>query len=419
MSKLKVTVIGLGYIGLPTAAIISKRKIMTYGFDINKSIVNTINKGNIHITEPKLDKIVSKSVSSGYLKASTKIKKSNIFIITVPTPLKEENLPDISYIMNAASSIASHLHKGNLIILESTSPIGTTRLLSEKLKALRPDLIFPHEDSDVQDINICYCPERVIPGNTINELISNDRVIGGITKECSDKAADFYKKFVKGDCYETSAETAELSKLAENSFRDLNIAFANEISMICSEKNINVWELITIANKHPRVNILQPGPGVGGHCIAVDPWFIVSSSKNAKLIKKAREINIQKTRFIFNEIKSSVTEIKKELSIKTANINIALFGLAFKADIDDLRESPAIDIVNQVIKKLDSNILIVEPNISKLPDIFRDSAKLCSVKYATENCHLAVCLVDHKEFKSLRKNDFKNKMIIDSKGIWK
>tara|TARA_B100000700_G_C15061268_1_gene866020 strand:+ start:1706 stop:2965 length:1260 start_codon:yes stop_codon:yes gene_type:complete len=418
MNISKVSVIGLGYIGLPTAAIISNSKIPTCGIDNNNDVVDTVNNGNIHITEPGLEKIVQESVESGFLKAYSEPISSDVYIITVPTPLKQDNSPDVSYVEEAIKNIAPVLNKNNLIIIESTSPIGTSKKMSRILKKLRPDLGFPHEDLNEVDINIAYCPERVIPGNTLNELISNDRVIGGITDKCANKASNFYSKIITGKCYKTSAETAELSKLAENSFRDVNIAFANELSMICDENNINPWELIEIANKHPRVNILQPGPGVGGHCIAVDPWFIVTNSNVARLIQQAREVNLYKTEYVFKKLEKEIKNITLKKEVNEKEITVAFFGIAFKANIDDLRGSPALEIVKKTIEIFNCNILVVEPNIQELPNDIKKNSNLVSVSDAIKNCDIAISLVDHKEFTDIKKIDFNGKTLIDSKGIW-
>tara|TARA_Y100001970_G_scaffold96607_3_gene121651 strand:- start:4958 stop:6217 length:1260 start_codon:yes stop_codon:yes gene_type:complete len=418
MNISKVSVIGLGYIGLPTAAIISNSKIPTCGIDNNNDVVDTVNNGNIHITEPGLEKIVQESVESGFLKAYSEPISSDVYIITVPTPLKQDNSPDVSYVEEAIKNIAPVLNKNNLIIIESTSPIGTSKKMSRILKKLRPDLGFPHEDLNEVDINIAYCPERVIPGNTLNELVSNDRVIGGITDKCANKASNFYSKIITGKCYKTSAETAELSKLAENSFRDVNIAFANELSMICDENNINPWELIEIANKHPRVNILQPGPGVGGHCIAVDPWFIVTNSNVAKLIQQAREVNLYKTEYVFKKLEKEIKNITLKKEVNEKEITVAFFGIAFKANIDDLRGSPALEIVKKTIEIFNCNILVVEPNIQELPNDIKKNSNLVSVSDAIKNCDIAISLVDHKEFTDIKKIDFNGKTLIDSKGIW-
>ena len=418
MNISKVSVIGLGYIGLPTAAIISNSKIVTCGIDINNDVVDTVNNGNIHISEPGLKKIVQESVESGFLKAYSEPKSSDVYIITVPTPLKLNNSPDISFVEDAIKNIAPVLNKNNLIIIESTSPIGTSKKMSRILKKLRPDLSFPHEDLNEVDINIAYCPERVIPGNTLNELVSNDRVIGGITDKCANKASNFYSKIITGKCHKTNAETAELSKLAENSFRDVNIAFANELSMICDENNIDPWELIKIANKHPRVNILQPGPGVGGHCIAVDPWFIVANSNVARLIQQSREVNLYKTDYVFKKLEKEIKNILLKKEVDEKKIAIAFFGITFKANIDDLRGSPALEIVKKTIEIFDCNLLVVEPNIQELPNDIKNNSNLVSVSYAIKNCDIAISLVDHKEFNDIKKLDFNGRTLIDSKGIW-
>ena len=418
MNVRKVSIIGLGYIGLPTAAIISNREIVTFGIDINDDVVDTVNNGKIHITEPGLKKIVQESVESGFLKAYSQPKSSDVYIITVPTPLKQGNLPDITYVEDAIKNIAPVLDKNNLIIIESTSPVGTSKKMSRILKKLRPELSFPHEDLNEIDINIAYCPERVIPGNTLNELVSNDRVIGGITDECADMASKFYSKFITGKCHKTNAETAELSKLAENSFRDVNIAFANELSMICDENNINPWELIEIANKHPRVNILQPGPGVGGHCIAVDPWFIVANSNVARLIQQSREVNLYKTEYVFKKLEKEIKNILSKKEVDEKEITVAFFGIAFKANIDDLRGSPALEIVKKTIEFFDCSILIVEPNIQELPNDIKNNSNLVSLSDGIKNCDIAISLVDHKEFTEIKRLDFNGKILIDSKGIW-
>ena len=418
MNIRKVSVIGLGYIGLPTAAIISNREIVTFGIDINDDVVDSVNNGKIHITDPGLKKIVQESVESGFLKAYSQPKSSDVYIITVPTPLKQGNLPDIKYVEDAIKNIAPVLDKNNLIIIESTSPVGTSKKMSRILKKLRPELSFPHEDLNEIDINIAYCPERVIPGNTLNELVSNDRVIGGITDECADMASKFYSKFITGKCHKTNAETAELSKLAENSFRDVNIAFANELSMICDENNINPWELIEIANKHPRVNILQPGPGVGGHCIAVDPWFIVANSNVARLIQQSREVNLYKTEYVFKKLEKEIKNILSKKEVNEKEITVAFFGIAFKANIDDLRGSPALEIVKKTIEFFDCSILIVEPNIQELPNDIKNNSNLVSLSDGIKNCDIAISLVDHKEFAEIKRLDFNGKILIDSKGIW-
>ena len=414
---MKVSVIGLGYIGLPTAALIASKKIDVTGIDVDKSIVDTINKAKIHIVEPNLENLVKTSVESGYLKAFDAVQKADVFLIAVPTPFKSHNKPDLSFIESAVKNIAPLLEKGNLVILESTSPVGSTEKIRELLMDIRPDLSFPHHQNKGDfDISIAYCPERVLPGNILNELIQNDRVIGGLTKNCAKKAKEFYKIFVNSDCLLTDSRTAELSKLVENSFRDVNIAFANELSIICDKLNINVWELINLANRHPRVNILNPGPGVGGHCIAVDPWFIVDSAPlEAKIIRIAREINDQKPNYILEKIEEAI----KKTNNKTSNLNIACLGLAFKANVDDLRGSPALKISKKVNEMGFNKQYIVEPNIDKLPSELKNiSSELVELKKAISLSNIILLLVDHSEFKKIKIESMHGKVIIDTRGIW-
>ncbi|MDB2373838.1 UDP-N-acetyl-D-mannosamine dehydrogenase [Psychrosphaera haliotis] len=411
----KVSVIGLGYIGLPTAAVIASRGIKVVGVEINQKAVDTINAGNIHIVEPDLDIVVKSVVSTGNLRATTQVEPAEAFMIAVPTPFKhgedDSHSPDLSYIESAAKAIAPVLEKGNLVILESTSPVGATEKLAGWLKEARPDLTFPQDVGEQADINVAHCPERVLPGYVLQELVSNDRVIGGISPACSAKAVALYQTFVRGECIITNARTAEMAKLTENSFRDVNIAFANELSTICDQLQINVWELIKLANRHPRVNILNPGPGVGGHCIAVDPWFIVDSCpEQAKLIKQARLVNDNKPHYVVDQIKEAADQFKKPV--------IACLGLAFKADIDDLRESPAVQIVEQLANDNIGELLAVEPNISELPQAMTSKGvEFASLAQALERANVIVVLVDHKEFKSADKAAFAKKVVIDTRGI--
>ncbi|EAJ8324329.1 UDP-N-acetyl-D-mannosamine dehydrogenase, partial [Campylobacter jejuni] len=390
----KVCVIGLGYIGLPTAAIFASRKIKVIGVDINQNIVDIINKGKIHIVEPGLDILVHMVVNDGYLKATTLPEEADAFIIAVPTPFKGDNHePNLDYIEMASKAIAKVLKKGNLVILESTSPVGTTEQMAKWLAEERSDLSFPHQCGEVSDIKIAHCPERVLPGQVIRELVENDRIIGGMTQKCAEYAIRLYKIFVQGECIMTNARTAEMTKLTENSFRDLNIAFANELSILCDKLDINVWELIKLANRHPRVNILQPGCGVGGHCIAVDPWFIVYQNPNeAKIIKTAREVNDNKPNFVVQKIKKKIKDI--------LGPKIACLGLAFKPDIDDLRESPALDIVIKLASENASQILVVEPNIKQLPLKLQNkrNIKLVCLSQALDEADVVAVLVRHKEF---------------------
>jgi len=409
-----VTMVGLGYIGLPTAAIMASRGLQVVGLDVNQSAVDTINAGGVHIVEPDLDIVVRSVVTTGNLRATTKAETSDAFLIAVPTPFKEQHTPDLAYIKAAATAIAPVLEKGNLIVLESTSPVGTTEKLAAWLSEERPDLSFPHQAGNQADVNLAYCPERVLPGYVLQELVNNDRIIGGMSDKCSERATELYKTFVKGDCLPTTARTAELCKLTENAYRDVNIAFANEMSLVCEELGVNVWELIALANRHPRVSILQPGPGVGGHCIAVDPWFIVDSVPNsAKLIKTAREVNDGKPHHVISRVLSKAERFK--------NPRIACFGLAFKADIDDLRESPAVDICINLAKQLDGTILVVEPNIKELTKGISeyDNVSLVSIEEALKQADIVLGLVDHKEFRALSRESLVEKVVIDTRGMWR
>jgi len=384
MKKKDVVIVGLGYIGLPTAALIASNKVNVFGVDINQSVVDTINKGKIHIVEPDLDKAVSSAVENGYLKASTEPVEANNYIIVVPTPFKGDHKPDISYVESATKSVIPFLKENDLFIIESTSPVGTT----EKIR----DLIFSSRPNLKDKIYIAYCPERVLPGNVMHELVENDRVIGGVNKESTNKAVEFYSKYVKGDLHKTNARTAEMCKIVENSSRDVQIAFANELSLICDKSEINVWELIKLANKHPRVNILQPGCGVGGHCIAVDPYFIISNyPKESKIISDARNINNYKSDWCIEKIKS--TALKFEIN-QNKKPKIALMGLAFKPNIDDLRESPAKYIVEKITQSItDLEYFIVEPNIKK-----HKLYTLTNYKEAASKADIVVFLVAHQEF---------------------
>ncbi|MCC5825865.1 UDP-N-acetyl-D-mannosamine dehydrogenase [Alkalimonas sp.] len=408
----KISVIGLGYIGLPTAAVIASRGVQVHGVDISEHAVDTINQGKIHIVEPDLDMLVQAAVSTGKLKASTEAEAADVFMIAVPTPFQGDKKPDLSFIEAAINTIAPHVSKGNLIILESTSPVGTTEKIAQWLAELRPDLRMPHANTDQSDVFIAHCPERVLPGRVLQELVSNDRIIGGISPRCAQKAMELYQLFVRGECLLTDARTAEMAKLTENSFRDVNIAFANELSMVCDHLKINVWELIQLANRHPRVNILSPGPGVGGHCIAVDPWFIVDSApEQAKMIRLAREVNDAKPHYVMDRVKKAADEFKKPV--------IACLGLAFKADIDDLRESPALDIAKALTEQRIGEVLWVEPNIRSLPKAYQAfTPQLVTLHEALERAHILVVLVDHKQFKSLKPGDVAAKVVIDTRGLF-
>lgn len=414
-----ISIIGLGYIGLPTAAVFASSKVKVIGVDVNQHAVDTINRGEIHIVEPGLDEVIYAVVKNGYLRATTRPETAEAFLIAVPTPFKDgptgPHYPDMDYIEAAAKSIAAVLKKGDLVILESTSPVGATEQMAAWLADARPDLTFPQTHSENSDIRVAHCPERVLPGQVLRELVQNDRVIGGMTPKCSEAAARLYKTFVRGECIITNARTAEMCKLTENSFRDVNIAFANELSIICDKLGINVWELISLANRHPRVNILQPGPGVGGHCIAVDPWFIVSAAPNeALLIRTAREVNDRKPEWVLEKVKLAVAEILlKNPKITAKEITIACYGLAFKPDIDDLRESPAVQIVNAIAETHPGPVVVVEPNVERLPESLK-RVKLVDTEEAG-SAELQVLLVDHKSFKELIPTA---NLFLDFKGIW-
>jgi len=412
-----ISVIGLGYIGLPTAAMFASRKKRVIGVDVNQHAVNTINQGMVHIVEPNLDIIVHTAVSEGYLKATTQAEEADVFLIAVPTPFEKGSYkPDLSYVKSAADLIAPILKKNNLIVLESTSPVGATEQLAQWLAENRPDLTFPQQAGEDSDIRLAHCPERVLPGHVIRELVENDRVIGGLTKKCSDQAVQLYKTFVKGECVITNARTAEMAKLTENSCRDVQIAFANELSIICDKLGINVWELIGLANRHPRINILQPGPGVGGHCIAVDPWFIVSAApEESKLISMARMINDSKPEWVLDKVRLAISSFLLDNPDKTASsIRITCYGITFKPDIDDLRESPSLNIVESVLNIGVKQVLVVEPNIESLPSSLI-KAKQVSLEEGALEGDIHLLLVDHKQFTSIQAP---NGEVIDTRGVW-
>ncbi len=419
MSFERVSVIGLGYIGLPTAAMFASRKKKVIGIDVNKDAVDTINNGKIHIVEPDLDMLVQAAVTEGYLSASTTPEPADAFLIAVPTPFKDSSNnglpePDLSYIKAASLAIAPVLKKGDLVILESTSPVGATEQMAEWLSEVRHDLSFPQQNGEEADINIAHCPERVLPGKVVRELAENDRVIGGMTQKCSQRSIELYKTFVQGECVTTNARTAEMAKLTENSSRDVQIAFANELSVICDKLDINVWELIALANRHPRVNILQPGPGVGGHCIAVDPWFIVAKTpEQAQLIHTARQVNDSKPQWVIDKVKITLADFLQANPEKSiSDITVACYGLAFKPDIDDLRESPALQITKNIAQSHTGRVIAVEPNIKQLS---LEDVSLVTIEEALDKADIHVLLVDHKEFKSITVPSLYS---IDTKGIW-
>lgn len=392
----KVSIYGLGYIGLPTAAVLASNGVNVTGVDINQEVVDIINSGKIHIEEPFLEDMVNDVIDNGYLNATTKPEEADAFLIAVPTPFIESSSaddpkPDLTYIKSACENISTVLKKEDIVIIESTSPVGTTEKVQDWLSNLRKDLTFPNTHGEKSDIRIAYCPERVLPGQVINELVSNDRLIGGITEKCSKTAMEVYKKFVKGDCVSTDSKTAEMAKLTENAYRDVNIAFANELSIISEKLNINVWELIKLSNLHPRVNILNPGPGVGGHCIAVDPWFIVSKTPDdAQLIRTARQVNDSKPMKIINKIDRIIS--------RDPNAKISIFGLTYKPNIDDLRESPALFIAQEITRKSHIKLKIVEPNINKLPEGLDKRHELVDSETALIDAEYIIILVPHTQF---------------------
>lgn len=415
----KIAVIGLGYIGLPTAAMFASRKLQVVGVDVNAATVDTINRGDIHIVEPDLDMVVHAAVHEGYLLATTEPEPAEAFLIAVPTPFKgDHHEPDLSYIQAACNAIAPVLAKGNLVILESTSPVGATETMASWLAAARPDLSFPQTAGERSDIRIAHCPERVLPGKVMQELISNDRVVGGMTRRCSEQAASLYKIFVTGECVLASGpRVAEMAKLTENSFRDVNIAFANEVSVICDELDIDVWELIGLANRHPRVNILQPGPGVGGHCIAVDPWFIVASApEKARLIATARAVNDSKPDWVLEKCRTAIgAHLMQNPGTTARDVSVAVYGLTFKPDIDDLRESPALEIATALAQVHPGPLLLVEP-FARPEAISIEGARMVDLEEASDAAQVHLMLVDHSCFKHL---PAPRGEVIDTRGVWR
>ncbi|WP_097461233.1 UDP-N-acetyl-D-mannosamine dehydrogenase [Mangrovitalea sediminis] len=419
MTIKKIVVMGLGYVGLPTAAVFASRRTHVLGVDVNQNAVNMINQGKIHIVEPSLDIVVRAAVTEGYLHADTQPQEADAFLIAVPTPFKGDKKPDLSYVESASRAIAPYLRPGNLVVLESTSPVGTTEQVSAWIADERPDLKVPHIHGDSANINVAHCPERVLPGQVIRELVENDRVIGGITPACSAAAFSLYKMIVQGDCITTTARTAEMAKLTENSFRDVNIAFANELSMICDSLGINVWEMISLANRHPRVNILQPGPGVGGHCIAVDPWFIVDSCPEyARIIRMAREVNDNKPGWVIGKVQTLLQQLHATAPNRSrADIKVACLGVAFKPNIDDLRESPALRITQQ-IAELGCSVLVVEPNVDKLPEsLARSNITKVAMENALADADILCVLVKHAPFEAVRAELSEVKNLVDAVGL--
>lgn len=393
-----ICVVGLGYIGLPTASLLGTKGYKVYGVDTSAHVVDTINQGKIHIVEPDLDILVKSAVQAGNLSAGLQPKEADVFIIAVPTPFKDGHQPDLSYVESATRMIAPYVKPGNLVILESTSPVGTTDGVVAR--------ILKESGLDVdKEVFVVHCPERVLPGRILTELVENDRIVGGTNEVATQHAVEFYQTFVRGEVLATDSRTAEMTKLTENSFRDVNIAFANELSLICDKEGINVWKLIALANRHPRVNILNPGPGVGGHCIAVDPWFIVARApEQARLIRTAREVNDHKPEWVIAKVKASADKFKKPV--------IGCLGLSFKADVDDLRESPSVEIVRKLQHQNIGEILVAEPTLSRHSDF-----DLLPYEEVVSRSDIILLLVDHKQFRKLKAADLKEKILIDTRGI--
>src|SRR6185312_4535630 len=408
-----VCVVGLGYIGLPTAALMASRGWNVVGVDINPRVVEKVGMGKVHIVEPDLDGLVQKVVSIGRLRTSVEPVAADVFVITVPTPLTASRQPNCEFVHAAIRSVAPKLRAGNLVILESTCPVGTTAAMSELIADLRPDLSLPGGSESSASVHVAYCPERVLPGRILVELQENDRSIGGLSQRCTERAVEFYKTFVRGECIGTTAEAAELVKLSENAFRDLNIAFANELSVICDRIGIDVWEVIALANRHPRVKILQPGPGVGGHCIAVDPWFLVHSAPDlSPLIRTAREVNDAKADHVYQKAHSLLAANPGE--------RLACLGITFKANIDDLRESPSLEIAERLAEKFGPRVSVVEPHVARLPCCLADlGAQKVALEDALASCSILLLLVDHDEFKKIPRERFAGKKTIDTRGIWR
>lgn len=410
----KICVLGLGYVGLPTAAVFASRGVDVLGVDIDERAVALINDGKVHIVEPDLDILVKGAVAAGKLRAATAPQEADAFIIAVPTPFTDGKKPDLSFVKKAVESLSGVLKAGDMVIIESTCPVGTTDSASAWLAAARPDLSFPHTDGEDADVRVAHSPERVLPGRVLIELVRNDRVVGGVSPACAKRAAQLYRIAIEGECLLTAARTAELVKLAENAYRDVNIAFANELSLVGDKLGIDPWEAVRLANRHPRVNILNPGPGVGGHCIAVDPWFIVDSAPDeTPLIQAARGVNDGKPAHIANAVRDAAKNKNSK--------NIACLGLAYKADIDDLRESPSVDIVADLAKSGGLNLVVVEPHCDTLPQRLAklEGVALASLETAIADCDIVVLLTDHTAFRDLDPNTHAGKTFIDTRGLWK
>ena len=408
-----VCVVGLGYVGLPTAAVLAQHGFEVVGVDANPEKVRVVNEGGTPIAEPDLDTLVRTAVASGQLRAQTRMEPADVFIIAVPTPIGDDHVPDLDQLRDAVSALAPVLEAGNLVLLESTSPVGTTEALCEWLAELRPDLSYPHAAGEASDIRVAYSPERVLPGRILDELVDNDRIVGGVTPRCADVAKALYRVFVRGTCSTTTARTAELVKLTENAYRDVNIAFANEISTVCEALDVDPWEVIDLANRHPRVDVLSPGPGVGGHCIAVDPWFLVHSQPElTRLVGAAREVNDGRPAWIVERVVATCQGL--------AQPTIACLGLAYKADVGDLRESPALAVVERLWSAVPGRVMVVEPHIASLPDrLSMDRIELVCLADALTAADVVVLLTDHREFLRIEPKHLRNKRVIDTRGVWR
>ena len=409
----RVCVVGLGYVGVPTAAVLAGHGMEVIGVDIDRERVETINSGASPFDEPGLDSLVAEVVASGALSARGEPAPADAFIIAVPTPIREDRSPDLSYVRSAVDNLAPVLGKGNLVVVESTCPVGTTERVCEWLASSRPDLTFPHSAGEASDIRVAYCAERILPGNALEELVANDRIIGGVSPACAEAAKSLYEVFVEGACHVTTVRTAELAKLAENAFRDVNVAFANEISLVCSALGIDPWKLIALANRHPRVEILNPGPGVGGHCIPVDPWFIADAAPHlTPLIQAARQVNDGMPKVVADRVIAECEGLDAPV--------VTCLGLAYKADAADLRESPAIEVVRDLQERINGRILVVEPFVSELPDEVADdrSTELVGLDEGLKAANVVVLLTDHSVFAGISLESLASKSVVDSRGLW-
>ena len=409
----RVCVVGLGYVGVPTAAVLAGHGMEVIGVDIDRERVGTINSGASPFDEPGLDSLVAEVVASGALSARGEPAPADAFVIAVPTPIREDRSPDLSYVRAAVDNLAPVLGKGNLVVLESTCPVGTTERVCEWLASSRPDLTFPHSAGEASDIRVAYCAERILPGNALEELVANDRIIGGVSPACAEAAKSLYEVFVEGACHVTTVRTAELAKLAENAFRDVNVAFANEISLVCSALGIDPWKLIALANRHPRVEILNPGPGVGGHCIPVDPWFIADAAPHlTPLIQAARQVNDGMPKVVADRVIAECEGLDAPV--------VTCLGLAYKADAADLRESPAIEVVRDLQERINGRILVVEPFVSELPDEVADdrSTELVGLDEGLKAADVVVLLTDHSVFAGISLESLASKSVVDSRGLW-